>query len=368
MKRIILLFVILCLIVSGCTKKEDVIKIAVAVPLTGPQAATGQDIANAVKLAVEEANLKGELSKKMEVVTYDDKADPKEAVNVAHRLVVDSNVLVVIGHMNSGCTLPASRIYNEAGLAMVTPSATNPTITKQGFNNVFRVCPTDDVQGSAAGKFVIKNLKKRKVAILHDKTPYGQGLAEEFQKAVKENGGNVLTFEGITPGEMDYSAVLTKIKQKNPEVLYFGGMYNEGSLLVKQMVNLNIKAVFMSGDGLYVPEFIRLAGKSSEGVIVSFVAPPYDKLESTKEFIEKFTVKYGEIKTYAPYAYDAANVIINALRKTNYNRKDLIHAIATTKDFKGITGDIAFDEKGDILSKRIYFYKVTNGKFEWIKE
>ena len=184
-KRIILFISLLCLLVTGCGKKEDVIKIGVASALTGDQSAIGQDVANAVKLAVEEANAKGDLRKKIEVVAFDDKSDPKEAVNVAHKFAIDPQMVAVVGHLVSGCTLPASKIYNEADLAMITPSATNPAITQQGFKNVFRTCATDDVQGAVAGEFVVKKIKKNKVAIIHDKTPYGQGLAEEFQKTIK---------------------------------------------------------------------------------------------------------------------------------------------------------------------------------------
>lgn len=353
----------------GCGKKEDVIKIGLASPLTGDQAAIGQDLANAAILAIDEANEKGGLlGKKILLVTADDKADPKEAVNVAHRFAIDKSIVAVIGHLNSGCTLPASSVYNEAGLAMITPCATNPKITLQGFKNVFRTCTTDAVQGSAGGEFAVKVLKKNKIVVLHDKTPYGQGLAEEFEKSARNNGAKILLFEGITSRELDYTAILTKVKHLQPELIYFGGMYPEGALLAKQMKGLKIKAKFMAGDGLYAPEYINLAGISSDGTIISFLAPPFEEIPTAKEFLKKFNERYGEIKTYAPYAYDTANIIIEAIKRAGEpDRAKVIEEIRKTKNYNGVIGLLTYDENGDNLNKNIYFYEVKSGSFSWIK-
>ena len=255
MKKINAIGLAALILLFGCAKKENVIKIGMAVPLTGDQAAIGQDEKNAVELAFEEINAEGGvLGKKIRLVAMDDKADPKEAVNIARRFAGDRDILAIIGHLNSGCTIAASKVYNEADLAMITPSATNPEITRQGFKNVFRACTTDAAQGRVAGRFAAINLKRKKIAVLHDKTQYGQGLAEEFVKAAKENKAEIAMFEGITKGEMDYTAIASKIKALKPDMVYFGGMYPEGSLLVKQMRDLNIKAVLLGGDGLYAPE------------------------------------------------------------------------------------------------------------------
>jgi branched-chain amino acid transport system substrate-binding protein len=362
------IFVLLCIVfLSACAKKGSEIKIGVVAAITGRESSIGNDVVNAVKLAVEEANKSGAFQKKIKVIAYDDKSDPKEAVNAARKLANDEDVIAVVGHLTSGCTLPASKIYNEADITMITPSSTNPKITKQGFENVFRTCMTDDVQGAASGEFAVNVLKKRNIAVLHDKTPYGQGLAEEFKKSAAQCGAKILIYESITPNEMDYSAILIKIKSLNPEALFFGGMYNEGALLTKQMKTLGIKVQFISGDGCYVPEFIKQAGISAEGAVTSFVAPPYDKLPSSKEFLAKYRKKYGEIKTYAPYAYDAANLIIGALKRvTEIDRKEVMLAVASTQNYNGVTGSISFDENGDVESKKVYFYRVQNSKFDWI--
>ncbi|MEK6645798.1 MAG: branched-chain amino acid ABC transporter substrate-binding protein [Candidatus Firestonebacteria bacterium] len=354
---------------TGCSKKAKVIKIGAVAAITGDQAAIGQDLINGVAMAIDEANAIGGINGvQLELYALDDKADPKEAVNAAHKFAVDDDVLAVIGHLNSGCTIPASAVYHDAQLVMITPSATNPAITGQGFENIFRVCVTDDIQGGNSGEFAVKKLKKTRIAIIHDKSAYGQGLAEEFKKSVTNLGAQVLSFEGITPREMDYTAVLTKIKGTKPELLYFGGMYTEGALLVKQIKGLGIKTIFMGGDGLFVPEFIKLSGASSEGSIMSFLALPYNEVESAKNFVEKFTQKYGEIKTYAPYAYDAAKIVIEAIKRAGkLDRKIVLNEMRNTKDFDGITGKTSFDEKGDNLNKQIYFYQVKNGKFIWLK-
>ncbi|MFH1074973.1 MAG: branched-chain amino acid ABC transporter substrate-binding protein [Candidatus Firestonebacteria bacterium] len=353
----------------GCAKKGETVKIGVGTALTGQESAIGQDISHAVELAIEEANAKGDLKKRIEFVAYDDKSDPKDAVTVAHRFSNNSDIIGVVGHLVSSCAIPASEIYNKNGLVMITPSATNPKLTKNSFNNVFRTCATDDVQGVAIAKFIANTLKKKKIAIIHDRQSYGQGLAEEVKKNSINLGVGILAFEGITVKEMDYSSVLTKIKSTNPEVVFFAGMYNEGSLICKQMADLGLKALYMSGDGCYNPIFIELSGKKCEGAVVSFVAPPFEEIETAEEFVKKFRKRFGEIQTYAPYAYDAANLIIEAYRQTGTSdRKTISETMKKIKNFNGVTGNIEFDEKGDRKHTKFYFYKVKNGKFQWIKE
>ena len=365
----VLFAVVVIILLSACAKKEDTVKIGVASALTGPESALGNDIYFAVKMAIEEANVKGGLPKKLELIAYDDKSDPKDAVTVAYKLASDPDVIGVVGHLVSGCAIPASKIYKENDLVMITPSATNPQLTRQGFNNVFRTCATDDVQGEAAAEFVLNKLKKKVVAVIHDRQPYGQGLAEEFKKTFEKGGGVIISFDGITSKEMDYSAVLTKIKPKKPDVIYFGGMYNEGSLICKQMSDLGIKALFMSGDGCYVPEFKMLTGTKAEGAIVSFLAPPFEMIDSAREFVVKFKKEHSEIKTYAPYAYDAANILIEAYRRAGKQDRKIVNIeVAKTEKFAGVTGPIAFKSNGDRANTKIYFYTVKKGDFVWIKE
>lgn len=371
MKRMIIFSLFLVLLVPCCAKEEKVIKIGVAGPLTGDQAKVGQDMRNGVLLAVEDANSKGGvLGMKIEIVEMDDRHDPKEAVSVAQKLVADKNVVGVIGHLNSGCCIPASEIYKQAGMAMITPSATNPEVTSRqlspnwGPKNLFRVCLTDDVQGELAGRFAIERLKVKRAAVIHDKSAYGKGIAMEFEKAFRKYGGNVLTIEGITQGDEDFSAVLTKIKGMSPDLIYFGGMFREGGLIVKQARALGIRAIYMGADGLYTPEYIRIGGEAAEGSIMSFLAPPWDKFESVREFMRRYNERFGEIQTYAPYAYDATNILIEAIKRAGTtDRRKISEEVAKTRDFKGITGNITFDEKGDNVNKKVYFYKVSQGKF-----
>jgi branched-chain amino acid transport system substrate-binding protein len=371
MRKRIFLSIIFAALIASCAKEERVIKIGVAGPLTGDQAKVGQDMRNGVLLAVEDANSRGGiLGMKVKIVEMDDRHDPKEAVSVAQKLVADKDVVGVIGHLNSGCCIPASDVYRMAGMAMITPSATNPEVTRRqlspdwGPKNVFRVCLTDDVQGELAGKFAIERLKVKTAAVIHDKSAYGKGIAMEFEKAFRRYGGKVLTVEGITQGDEDFSAVLTKIKGMNPDLIYFGGMFREGGLIVRQAKALGIRAIYMGADGLYTPEYIRIGGQASEGSIMSFLAPPWDKFESVRDFIRRYNERFGEIQTYAPYAYDAANVLMEAIKRAGTtDRRKVSEEVARTKGFKGITGTITFDEKGDNVNKRVYFYKVSGGKF-----
>jgi branched-chain amino acid transport system substrate-binding protein len=357
---------IIGLLLFGCSQQQaNVIRIGFVAPLTGDQAEIGIDMKNGALMAVEEANAAGGvLGKQLEFVPMDDKHDPKEAVAVAQKLITDPTVVAVVGHLNSNCSIPASKKYHEANIVMITPASTNPDLTLQGFPEVFRVCATDAVQGPFGAEFAIKQLGIKRIAIMHDRSQYGQGLAEQFRKGANQLGIKELTFEGITQGDRDFNAILTKIKTLNPEVIYFGGMYPEGGLLVKQMRELGIKAKFMGGDGIYVPGYIDIGGKAAEGSLMTFLAPPWDEFPTAKEFVAKFVPKYGQIKTYAPFSYDAANIVIDAIKRAGTtDRAAIVKALRETKDFNGVVGITNFDEKGDTTTKAMYIYTVKGGKF-----
>lgn len=353
-------FLILLITLIGC-KKEDVIKIGIAGPLTGDQAKMGYDLINGVTLAIDEWNAKGGvLGKKIVMVKGDDRRDPKEAVVVANKMV-NEDVVGVIGHFNSSCSIPASTIYHSAGIIQITPASTNPKLTEQGFHNVFRICGRDDQQGLVGAKFVLEELKKTRIAILHDKTTYGQGLADEFKKNI-EGKAEIVVYEGIVQGENDYTPILTKVKEKAPEVLYFGGIYPEAGLIVKQMKEIGLDAIFVSGDGVIDPEFIKIGGKATEGAYMSF-GPSIKKLPTAKHFIEEYTKRFGEIGPYSVYSYDAANILLKAISECkSTDGKKLAETIRNIK-YDGAIGHIEFDEHGDVLVAPYIFWVVKNGEF-----
>ncbi len=350
------------LLTAGCQKKDAGIRIGVAGPMTGDQAKMGTDFRNGVTLAVEEWNSRGGvLGKKIELVIGDDQHDPKQAVSVANKLVNDG-VVGVIGHFNSSCSIPASDVYNRAGIPMITPGSTNPQITERGYRGVFRVCGRDDQQGRVGAEFVINQLKLKRVAIIHDKTTYGQGLADEFKKFVSGKT-QVVYYGGIIQGDKDFKTVLTAIREMKPELIYFGGIYTEGGLLVKQARELGMTVPFMSGDGTIDPKFIEIAGAGpAEGTYLTFSPDPKNMPEA-KAFINNYERKFGEIGPYSIYAYDAANILITAIRDAgSVDGKSLEEKLHTT-EFSGAVGGIKFDEKGDVTASPYVVWVTRNGKF-----
>ncbi|MDX6768479.1 MAG: branched-chain amino acid ABC transporter substrate-binding protein [Elusimicrobiota bacterium] len=351
---------------AGCGPKEQVVKIAVAVPLTGDMGTEGQGLRRAVELAVEEANAAKRFPYKLVAAPYDDRADPKEAVNVANLIVSDPRVVAVVGHYNSGCAIPAAKVYARAPVAMVSPAATNPEVTAQqltsdwqGPKMVFRVCPTDDVQGSYAAEFAFKKLGKRRMALLHDKSPYGQGLAEQFAKTFGGLGGKVVSEDGVSVGDKDFKALLTKLQgdKNKPEGVYFGGLYTEAGLLLKQMKELGMKLpfAFISGDGSKTSGLFDVAGESADGAYLSIVGIPVEDLPSAKTFMDnykkRFTGAGEELKPFDHFGYEAAQIIMAAMERAGgHDRVKVIEELRKT-DYTGVLGKTTFDEKGDTLNK-----------------
>ncbi len=357
------LIILFSLIFSGCRGKEDVIKIGVAGPMTGDQAKMGTDFKNGVALAVEDWNLKGgALGKKIVIMVEDDQHDPKQAVSIANKLV-NEGAVGVIGHFNSNCSIPASDIYNRAGIPMISPGSTNPELTDKGYKGVFRVCGRDDQQGKVGADFVVKKLKLKKIAVIHDKTTYGQGLADEFRKFV-EKDVEVVYYGGIIQGDKDFKTVLTSIKEKKPELIYFGGIYPEAGLLVKQARELGMNVPFMSGDGTIDPKFIEIAGaKAAEETYLTF-SPDARKIPTAKTFIETYEKKFGAIGPYSIYAYDAANIMITAIKEAGSTDKRTIIDKLHSLEFSGAIGKIKFNEKGDVTVAPYIVWITKNGKFE----
>jgi len=266
-----------------------------------------------------------------------------------------------VGHWNSSCSIPAAKYYNDANMVMISPATTNPQFTLQGFKNVFRVCGTDDQQGRVAAEFVLRSLKPKKVAVIHDKTAYGQGLADYFKKALG-TGTEVVYYGGIVQRDPDYKAVLTAIKEKKPEAYFFGGVYPEAARLVRQSKELGLTVPMVTGDGVYDPTFINIAGKAAEGTYVTFGKDP-SGLSTAKTFNERYRAKYGEPGPYSIYAYDAANIILTAIKETGTTEGTKAAEYIAKNTFKGAFGDISFDKNGDVTKAPYVVWEVKGGTF-----
>lgn len=358
-------FCLLSTVFVGCARKEAVIKIGIAGPMTGDQAKMGMDFRNGVELAITEWNERGGvLGKKISMVVSDDQHDPKQAVAVANKMI-NEGCVGIIGHFNSSCSIPASVEYHRAGIPMITPASTNPQLTERGLDNVFRVCGRDDQQGAVAADFVINKLRLKRIVILHDKTTYGQGLADEFKKSLG-NKAEVLYYAGIIQGDKDFKAVLTRVKEKNPELIYFGGIYPEAGLLVKQAKELGLKAPFMSGDGVIDPKFIEIAGPAADGTYLTF-SPDPTRIPTAKAFLDSYHKRYGEHGPYSIYAYDAANIMLTAIKEAGSAEGKKIIEKLHSLEFKGALGTIKFDKKGDVTVAPYVIWITKGGKFEEYK-
>lgn len=363
-RKICLFLCVLALVVAGtaCKQKSDVIKIGIAGPMTGDQGKMGMDFRNGVSLAVDDWNSRGGiLGKQIELVISDDQHDPKQAVSVANKMVNDG-VVGVIGHFNSSCSIPASDVYNRAGIPMITPASTNPQLTERGYAGVFRVCGRDDQQGSIAAEFVTGRLKLKKIAVIHDKTTYGQGLADEFKKALGSRA-EIVFYGGIIQGDKDFKGVLTSVREKKPELVYIGGIYPEAGLLVRQARELGIKAPFMSGDGTIDPKFIEIAGsESAEGTYLTF-SPDPNNIPTAKGFMEQYKTKYGDLGPYSIYAFDAANIMLAAIKEANTTDGRAVIEKLHAMEFSGALGSIKFDAKGDVTNAPYVIWITRGGKF-----
>ncbi len=354
--------------VAGCGQKSetagDVIKIGSVAPLTGPQAHLGKDNENGARLAIEELNAKGlnlgGKPVKLELIGEDDQADPKTGTVVAQKLV-DTGVVGVVGHLNSGTSIPASKLYADAGIPQVSPSATAIAYTAQGYKTAFRVMTNDEQQGKVLGQFAVKAMGAKKIAVIDDRSAYGQGLADEFEKAVKAAGGEIVAREFTNDHATDFTAILTSIKGKGPDVLFFGGMDPQGGPMAQQMKRLGLNAKLLGGDGIQNVNFLKLAGADAEGTVASLPGLPLDAMPGGAEFKRKFEAKYGPIQVYAPYAYDAAYVLVDAMRRANTADPAKVVAELPKTDLQGVTGHIRFDKKGDITGGSVTLYQVKNG-------
>jgi branched-chain amino acid transport system substrate-binding protein len=353
--------------------EEQIVRIGHVAPMSGGQAHQGRDNANGATMAVEDLNAKGLViggkKVKFELLLEDDAADPKQGTAVAQKLV-DAKVNGVIGHLNSGTTIPASRIYFNAGIPQISPSATNPKYTQQGFNTAFRVVANDSQLGGVLGKYAVKTLKAKKIAVIDDQTAYGQGVAREFSKSAKAAGAKLTPPQFTNDKATDFMAILTTIKAENPDVVFFGGMDNVAAPMLRQMKQLGIHAKFMGGDGVCSTELIKLAGDAlADNQVVCAeaggVTGPKEKAMS--DFHDRYKKKFNhDVVLYAPYVYDAVMTMATAMKNANsVQPAKYLPALAKIK-YDGVTGTISFDSKGDIKDGALTLYTYKAGAKEKI--
>ena len=346
------------------------VKFGVGGPITGPSAATGAQMKNGVDQAAADLNAAGGiLGQKISVSYGDDVSDPKQGVSVANKFAADG-VKFVIGHYNSGVTIPSSEVYQENGILQITPASTNPTVTERKMWNIFRVCGRDDQQGQVAGEYIAKHFKGKKIAVVHDKTTYGKGLADEMKKTINKAGMKEVLYEGINTGEKDFSALVSKIKQSGADLIYWGGLYTEGGLIVRQMRDQGVKAPLMGGDGITSDEFASVGGPGVEGTLMTYGPDPRNKPDA-KKVVEEFRAKKFEPEAYTLYSYAGVQIIKQAAEAAkSLDPKKVAEKMHSGMQFKTVLGDISYDKKGDITKLDYVMYiwkKDPSGKITYVE-
>jgi branched-chain amino acid transport system substrate-binding protein len=325
------------------------IRMGVGGPMTGGSAAFGAQLRQGVEQAVADINAQGGiLGQKIELFIGDDRADPREGVSAANKFVADG-VKFVVGHFNSGVTIPASDVYQENGILMITPAATNPKVTERTKWNVFRVCGRDDQQGALAGKIIAERFKGKRVAIVHDKTTYGQGLADETRRAMAKAGLKDVMYEGVNKDDKDFNALISKIRQARADLVFFGGLYDAGGLIVRQMRAQGVKAPLMGGDGITDDEFASIAGPGAEGTLMTFSPDPRTN-PANKAILDLYRSKrMFEPQAYTLYSYAAVQIFKQAAEKANsLDPKKVAEVMRSGMVFNTVLGELTFDKKGDV--------------------
>ena len=347
----------------GCQKKAETIKIGLAGVQTGPDGEIGTAPIRGSQLAIDEWNAKGGvLGLQIETVSRDDEGKANQAVAVAQELVA-AGVKAVIGHFNPGCSLPASEVYHQAGIVQITPASTNPQVTEHGFNQTFRLCGRDDQQGDVSARFASDSLKLTKVAVIHNKTAYGQGIAEVFKKTFESKGDTVTLFDGLASEEMDFRAAISAIQKSGAQAVFFGGMYNQGGPFYNQLRQAGFKGAILGGDGIYGGELIKTVGAKADSVFITF-GPDFMATESAKPFLAAYKKKFNQDAVgYAIYGYDAANILLQAMQKAGTTDAEKVAQALRSQSWKGLTGDAEFDAKGDLKRANYVIWTIREGAF-----
>ena len=353
---------------STAAMADVVVKLGFAGPLTGPASHLGKDEQYGAQLALDDANAKGVVlggqKVRFELMPEDDQADPRTATTVAQRLV-DAGVKGVVGHVTSGAAIPASRIYEQAGVPSITPSATSPKLTQQKFKTTYRVIANDMQQGAAMARFATEALKAKRIAVIDDRTAYGQGLADAVVDNLKRLGVTPVGREFTNDKATDFSAILTRLKAAKPDAIFYGGMDAQGAPLLRQMKQLGIDAKYLGGDGVCTTEMIKLAGPAiNADVFCTQAGIPMDKMPAGKSFNERFLKRFSTpVQLYAPYSYDAASALIEAMKLADSADPARYLPLLQKVSFKGVTGTVAFDASGDIREGGVALYQHQSGKW-----
>ncbi|MEX3942800.1 branched-chain amino acid ABC transporter substrate-binding protein [Paraburkholderia sp. BR10937] len=346
-------------------QNEHVVLIGLTGPLTGPSARTGKDLQNGAQLALDDANSKHPTIDGKPVVyklvTADDQADPRTAVTVAQDLV-DRHVIGVVGHWNTGCSVPASKVYHDAGIPEIAPVSTGHQYTLQGYNNTFRIIGHDDIGGAYTGAYAVNTLKAKRIAVIDDRTAFGSGLATQFIKGVQNNGGTVVDHQYVDDKTTDFSGVLTEIKSKNPDLIFLGGVDVEAAPLVRRMHQLQIHATLLGAGGFVSPTFLKLAGADGDGVTALDPGRPLRGMPGGEAFDKQYEARYHQpIELYAPFAYDAAATLIAATQQANSTDPAKLVTALHSIHRDGVTGLISFDDQGNLDNPAYTIYQVHKG-------
>jgi branched-chain amino acid transport system substrate-binding protein len=361
-----------CLVTGLVASSTDAVgaeKVVVAItsPQSGPQAAWGTELIRGAELALAEYDPKS-LKFTYEILPMDDAADPKVGITIANKLKVDKDVMAVIGPWNSGVAIPASPIYSEAKLPLFA-IASDPKLTRQGFTNIFRTVSTNDFQAIGGEAYLVGELKKKRIAIIHDNTIPGVTISEIFQDLVKKDKAETVLFQGVNWGERDWSPVLTTVKQKNPDALYLVTVFADAALALKQMKDLGLKIPVLGPDGMYSDDLVKLAGPAAEGACATALGADVNKLPTASKFVNAFKAKYKESpQQYSVFAYDDMHIIIKAVEKAGKkDRAEILKAVRTVTPYQGALGKTVFNERGDTVNQVIGINCVKDGKWQYQK-
>lgn len=343
------------------------IVIAVVGPMTGQYASFGEQMRRGAEMAVMDLNAKGGvLGQKLKLEVGDDACDPKQAVAVANQMA-NKKVIFIDGHFCSGSSIPASEVYAEENLLQISPASTNPQLTERGLKNVFRTCGRDDQQGAVAGNYIADHMPKAKVAILHDKTAYGKGLADETKKQLNARGIKEAMYEAYTAGEKDYSALVSKMKAAEIDLIYLGGYHTEAGLIIRQAKEQGMKAILMGGDALVTSEYWSITGDAGEGTLMTF-SPDPRKNPVAKPVVDKFKAQGFEPEGYTLYSYGTVQAFTQAVRKAGSTKLDDIIKALHSQKFDTVLGNIGFDKKGDVTAPGYVVYSWSNGSYDYVKK